>query len=203
MVGTVNTGSTGVASYSYTGLGVGETEFYFKYGSFVSETYSIYDCMMFDIATTGKKNNDDWHTQTGTLETPIPVDDNGATLNNTGTGNAIYVTNKHGTSPSGYDVEFPLDFAVEFDVVDSNNLGNCYLQVQPETGTPYTPALNLNGGVIGSHHRIECTDGKVTVYIDNRTPIVLERSFSGLCSIRFTIGTGTYLKYKNFKVYPI
>lgn len=159
--------------------------------------------MMFDIATTGKKNNDDWHTQTGTFETPVPVDDNGATLNNTGTGNAIYVANKHGTSPSGFDIEFPLNFAVEFDVVDSDNLANCYLQVQPETGTPYSPALNQNGSVIGSHHRIECTDGKVTVYIDNRTPIVLERSFSGLCSIRFAIGTGTYLKYKNFKVYSI
>ena len=158
---------------------------------------------MYDIATTGQKNNDDWHVQTGTLETPIPVDDNGATLNNTGSSGAGYVANMHGTSPSGYDTEFPLDFAVEIDIVDSNNLGNCYLQIVPETGTPYTPALNLNGGVIGSHHRIECTDGKVTVYIDDRQPVVLTRSFSGLCSIRLTIGAETYLKYKNFKVYSI
>lgn len=48
MVGTVNTGSTGVASYNYTGLGVGETEFYFKYGSFVSETFTLTDCMIYD-----------------------------------------------------------------------------------------------------------------------------------------------------------
>lgn len=200
---TTNTNSNGVATYTYQGIGSGEIEVQVKIGSFVSVPCNVLDTLMFDIATTGQKNNDDWHVPSGTLETPIPVDDNGAKLNNTGTGSVIYVANKHDTSPSGYDVEFPLDFAVEFDIVDSNNLGSCYLQIAPTTGTAYSPALNVNGSVIGSHHRIECTDGKVTVYIDNRTPVELVRSFSGLCSIRFNIGEGTYLKYKNFKVYSI
>lgn len=172
-------------------------------GIIQTEIFVVTDCLMFDIATTGQKNNDDWHIQNGTLETPIPVDSNGATLNNTGSTDVAYVANLHGTTPIAYDVEFPLPFVVECDIVDSNDLSKCYLQVAPSTGTAYTPSLNQNGGVIGSHHRIVCEEGKNTVYIDNNPPIVLTRSFSGLCSIRLYLKSGASLKYRNFKVYSI
>ena len=190
-------------THSYTGVGAGKIDIVAEYDTIQSEPYEVTDCLMLDIATTGKKNNDDWHIQSGTFETPIPVDNNGATLNNIGSADGSYIANLHGTTTSGFDIEFPLPFVVECDIVDSNDLSQCYLQVAPSTGNAYTPSLNQNGGVIGSHHRIVCEEGKITVYIDNNPPVVLTRSFSGLCSIRFYLKGGASLKYRNFKLYSI
>ena len=167
---------------------------------FLQETYEVWDTLMYDIATTGKKSTD-WHIQTGTLT--LTTDDYGTLLDNTGTGNGAYVCNLPSTSPSGYDLEWEAPFAVEFDIVDSSDLSKCYMQVAPADSTAYSPALNVNGSVIGSHHRIECRSTCYTIYIDDRTPIVLDRPINGLASIRFQIGQGASLKYKNWKIYSI
>ena len=46
-VGTASTGDTGVASYTYSGTGAGATEFQFRYGSILSETYEVIDAKLY------------------------------------------------------------------------------------------------------------------------------------------------------------
>lgn len=172
----------------------------FRICLFLQETYEVLDTLLYDKATTGHKSTN-WHTQNGTLQ--ITTDDNGTSLENTGTGSASYVANLPSTSPSGYDAEWEVPFCIEFDIVDCTDLSKCYLQVSANNSSPYTPALNANGSVIGSHQKIECRASGYTIYIDYRTPVVLDRPINDLASIRFAISQGETLKYKNFKIYPI
>ena len=60
-VDTISTGSSGVASYTYTGSGAGATEFQFKYGSIVSETYGVLDCTAIDYGTDLNYNDSIWN----------------------------------------------------------------------------------------------------------------------------------------------
>ena len=62
-VGTTSTGDSGVASYTYTGTGAGATEFQFRYGSILSETYTIIDGQLL-VATdsfTGSSGDHDYY----------------------------------------------------------------------------------------------------------------------------------------------
>ena len=167
---------------------------------FVSETYSLLDCLMFDIATTGQKNNDDWHVASGTLETPIPVDDNGAKLNNTGTGSAIYVANKHDTSPSGYDVEFPLDFAVEFDITAIEDTPSIRFYGANNVNSPFTFTTNSIG-----HWKFEFLSDSIKTYKDG---IEVQNWLSSLIGLNLSMAwqfsdTTDGLTFKNFVAYPI
>ena len=186
MVGTVNTGSTGVASYNYTGLGVGETEFYFKYGSFVSETYSILDGTFFDKGILNDpQTNDNWTNRT---TNPMEI-----------IRNSEYTLIKApSTSYGTYTPQITVDndYCIEFNY-NHQGTGAWYLNVQ---GYNITMSSYINESC---KVKITVIDGTITIY-KNDVALTPTRTISGGSTVFFQINNGgANIGYSNFVVYPI
>ena len=165
---------------------------------FLQETFVVFDTILWDMATTGNKNNN-WHIQNGTGT--IATFDDGTLITNTGTGSMAYIANLPSTSPSGWDSEWEAPLIVEFDVVDSTDLSKARFQIAPTSGTSYNQPFNSLSSKIGSHHKIEFTNDGYTVTVDDNAPVTFNHENSGVASIRFFINEGGDVKYKNFKIY--
>ncbi|WP_296887215.1 hypothetical protein [uncultured Methanobrevibacter sp.] len=193
MVGTVNTGSTGVASYNYTGLGVGETEFYFKYGSFVSETYEILDCIWYDPLTeTPLKNN--WYSTNLNLNT----DSDGTLITNNSSNNLYFKP-----YPSNADLMLDTPYVIEFTVKSISG------SIQPQIiGSGVSNGWIQDEG--NGTHRLEIqADSQVHKFKSENSDTYVTKSdfnqvtLTGQSFARLLIASNSSVKLNDFKIYPI
>ena len=197
MVGTVNTGSTGVASYNYTGLGVGETEFYFKYGSFVSEIFVVTDSQFYDSGTTGTPNTE-WWKNNNSLQ--LTSDNNGLTASNSTSSTYYLAPNEIGTPKSSMsDLVDWNDFICEFTY--RSHTGTINLELRDSGGNVGRITFNNLTLSDGDVFKIQYTNNTITATLNN-TPLTVSGTVSGDVMIRLAV-LNANIVFKDFKVYPI
>lgn len=151
-VGTASTGDSGVASYTYTGTGAGATEFQFKYGSIVSEPYSVCDALFYWNGVASS-------TEVYTSGSPtISTDDTGTTISS-GSSSAYVFMNYPNTSKSSwgdlFDWSAPLKVEVEILSVTDDVLIYCREPTHNENskimaiGVKTVTANDISNGAIG------------------------------------------------------
>ena len=180
-VDTVNTGSTGVASYTHTGSGAGATEFQFKYGSILSEIFVVIDGTFFDEGTS---ENTKWN---GALQRSYSSD--GTALTATANWQVLYAGN-----PS---ITFLNPVTVEFDITALADTPGIRFY-HNSTGASHT--LSQTG-----HYKFVIGADSVKVYRDG---VEIQNWLSALVGQNFTLAwqcsdTTDGLTFKNFVVYPI
>ena len=192
-VGTASTGDSGVASYTYSGTGAGATEFQFRYGSILSETYSIFDCLCYDGGVTGDKSNS-WTASSGIS---VSTDDTGTLLS--ASTNQTYTSSKLLTG----------DFEATFQATNNGSIRIGFNKasdstVQTKIITPTIDGLyyyKINR--IGSTWRFQySSDG--TNWTDRIITVnnITDEDCYFLFSIEVSGSTRT-IKYKDLRVYPI
>ena len=196
-VGTASTGESGVASYSYSGTGVGECEFQFKYGSILSETYILYDGTFKDIGITGQKSNY-WRNNNAF---DIDVTPNGTHITELTNASELMPSISENATAWNQRKLFDVGFAVEMDI---SNIVN-YPKFRFYYGTSSANAETIFS--TEGHYKFLVTSTGITVSINGGTPTVLtDDSISGQVSMGFVdtaVSSLSELTFKNFVVYPI
>lgn len=189
--------------HSITGTGAGELDIVasldkpISSGSIVSETYSIIDAKFIDIATTGKKNTNDWITPSTTYYTEV-TSDTGTVQTNTASNNIWFKANDPSTSStSEYDWSAPLK--IEFD-----NLGTDGTTFQIFDGASGVISFYAHS-YQNKHISITITDSTYTIKNETDNTIIGSGAnpFTSNFAIRYAIAGGKTFEYKNFVIYPI
>ena len=177
-------------SHSYTGVGAGEIDVLASLdnpiaeGSIVSQPYEVHDCIFYDGAVNGNKN-DDWTTISKLHRYDTYTSYEGSAFNNT----RIKV-NSSENLPMG-------EYCVEFTVLENTN-GRLY----------YNDGNVISIDLSVGHWRVlNTSDGKITPYLDGQiqTSLINTYNYSAqTMTIGFSNGNNTaLLKFKDFEVYPI
>lgn len=180
----------------YVGTGKGLTQFVastdkpadISDSSLLSETYEIWDTLFFDNCTDNSKASK-YHRYNNTVSEPS-FDETGMFVERTSTGNGYLFI---GVSNSS-DTPFPLDFAVEFDVVEITG------DVRFATGGTFDTIRNMSAN---DHYKVEYYTDKQVITKNDGTPITNAKTNSGSfkCQLQF-VGV-TSIKLKNIRVYSI
>ena len=169
------TGSDGVASYTYTGVGEGLKEVYAKYGTLVSETYSVYDCIYYDSCAT------DTHSSYAPQGGTVTFSTDKLVLTRTANGECYVQLSPTVTVYQGKTIRF------ECDIVDADK--NSELKIYQQ----------VNGSFNSSTSATSTTNGTLYVdkAIDSSATMIIFRVMGN------NLNTGETCGFRNFKVYPI
>lgn len=194
-LGSATTDANGIAKYNFTGSGAGEIDFIASLdnpivdGSIVSVPCSVWDTLFFDNCTDDTKKST-WLRYNNTVSEPV-FDDTGMFVERTETGNGYLVINSviMDTRP------FPLDFAIEFEVVART--GEVRYQ---NTNGDWQDIRNMNAN---DTYKVEYYSDHQVITKNNGTPTSYEKTNTGNQGVRFQfVGVGS-IKLKNVKVYSI
>ena len=158
-------------------------------GSIVSEPYEVWDCIWFDIATTGKKS-DAWSNPDNLT---ITTTDDGTTLSD--------VSNYYSSTTTLTD-----DFRIEFEIKTGNGEGRFGLY-----GTPFSKNVQKNVDEANwMHYRITRQNGVFTLeyssdgVIWTTTTLIVNGLTTEDCSFKFyNLATDRTLSYRNLKAYKV
>lgn len=189
--GILTTDSSGQATISYTGTGVGDVTFTVEYGTLLQETYELIDATFYDKATSTDYNSN-WINSNYT----ISRDTEGTMLtNNQSSG---WVSCKTPT------ISFPTTgkTVIEFDIVDYN--GNVFMQIVDST------APHLDSNMYPSNHsfhvKFEISSSTIIQTVDGVTNTFTTSDYFDGTPFNVTFANnvnGRWLKYKNFVIYSI
>lgn len=192
-VDTVNTGSTGVASYSYEGSGVGEVNFQYKYSSFVSGTLPVLDCMWYDPLTETPLKNQ-WYSTNLSLNT----DSDGTLLTNNSSNNLYFKP-----YPSSADLMLDTPFIVEFTVKSISGIAQPQIVgsgvsagwIQDEGNGTHRLEIQADSQV----HKFKSENSDTYVTLSDFNQVTL----TGQSFVRVLLASNSSVKLKDFKIYPI
>lgn len=190
-------------SHSYTGTGAGKIDVVASLdspssisdSSLVSETFVVYDCILYDNATISSHNDSMWSVETG-LQLSRYTDYSEVAEVSTANAN-MYCT-------------IPSECVVELDLkqIGGTN-GNFWLNLKT-TSNAYKSGTNLNnvGGSVETwtHLKLEFENGVCTYTNMNNNQSTTFNTGITDANMRFALNTGNNItahQFKNFKVYPI
>ena len=190
-VGTASTGSTGVASYTYTGVADGEVEFQFKYGSISSETFVVTDCIKYDGGTSNTSHLSIWNT---TGATPQVTPD--------------YTSLIYDNAVIWHTCEFNAgsDFILEFDVnITTTNRGAYDITIRNANQDLLNYYVYSDASLQSDnwYHIICRVENNMCTSSNDGTPDVRSRDITGYSKFVFNCRQDETVRYKNFKIYPI
>lgn len=154
-----------------------------------SEICGVLDTLFFDNCTDDSKKST-WFRYNNSVSEPV-FDDTGMFVQRTETGNGYFVVNSVSMSTN----PFPLDFAVEFDVVSANG----EIRFQPTDGTGWQDVRTLS---TNEHIKVEYYSNKQIITRDD-TSTEYTSSHTANQGLRFQFVGISSIKLKDFKVYPI
>lgn len=194
-------------AHSYTGSGAGKVDIVASLdseideSSLVSETFVLMDCLVYDGGI-NTNHYDNWYNY-GNRLTPSNPDADGRLLENNSSYNGYYYAILNGDTPSDAN-SYKFDtFTLECDVVnrsetiDSNGFVFYDGNTQQYISTDWLCAYD------GDHLKITYNGSQFTMESDNSSPYTFSKSFTGKLRLGFQIQPNGFLKYKNFKLYPI
>ena len=197
-VGTVNTGSTGVASYTYTGVADGEVEFQFKYGSILSEIFVVTDCIKYDKGILDDpQTRDIYDTRDANSLLTRTSEYSKLTEVNTGSNALLWLSN------------LPSECTVDFEFMQVDGLHTSHLIRVHNTNTYKTSfslsSLGYYSPIVGQwiKLRLTLTDGSATLTSLDDTSKTKTNTFSGTGN-RWSIITtddNTEIRIRNVEVY--
>ena len=186
----INTNSNGIATYTYSGTGIGKVKIYAKVGTFQSETYEVIDGNFYDTCITGSSST--W-VQNGT-DGSNTLTDNGRVIEGDSTGVAMFFAQKVGQTGM-YCWNDPL--TIEFDAIAVT--GEVRLQIYSSS-----TLVGWNYDFIQTGHYKVVYDGtNITRYLDGvqqGSPVARTLTNS---RIGFIAESGESVTFKNFVIYPI
>ena len=197
-VGTASTGDSGVASYTYTGVADGEVEFQFKYGSIVSETYSILDCIKYDKGILDDpQTNDIYDTRDANSLLTRTSEYSKLTEVTTGTNALLWISS------------LPSECTVDFEFMQVDGLHSSHL-IRVHNNNSYKASFSLSSLgyyslIVGQwiKLRLTITDGSATLTSLDDTSKTKTNTFSGTGN-RWSIITtdgNTEIHIRNVEVY--
>ena len=192
---TINTDSNGVASYTYQGNGSGKIEVQVKIGSFVSETYSILDCIKYDK---------------GILDDPQTRNIYDNVSANALTRTTEYTSLKEvttGTDAVAFISDLPFECTIDFEVCQvDGETGNGIISVYKDNSYLHYFSISHIGGSVGNwlKLRLTVTDGSATLTDLDNPSRTKTQTFTGTANrIRFSTGSSiSEIRWKDIKAYP-
>lgn len=184
------TGSSGVATATYTCSGVGEFNVQAISGSIQSEPYEVLDCIFYDEAI--NETNTGWYNQ----GFEVSSNSEGTLLDRQ---SSSWGT-RYANATSSSDTPFDIGTCIEFDIVAVT--GGMRLQIIGGVGSNYDYFLPSDT----THHvKIVVDSDYITRTVDNGTPTQNPTStyVSDKFKVVFAINGVGSVRYKNFKIYPI
>ena len=192
-------------THSYTGTGAGELDIIASLddsskisdSSIQSETYDVWDCLLYDIATYDTHTNNFWASYNASLDRP--TDNTGTVFTSTsdGTGRTGVIDNTARHSPN---------MVIEFDVVAMT--GRNEMSFWKDGSTEWTNRFDTatNGGI--GHWKIEITPTSQKAYFEGvQHGTTGNKAFSSNIRIQFVNvyenSTRGSIKIKDFKIYSI
>jgi len=184
--GTKTTNSSGQATISYTGTGVGDVSVIVSYGSLLQETYELGDYILYDEATTGKKS---------TYWT-----DNGLTVTTTATETTLSDLAQDYVSTKTLNGDFQVVFEIK-------TVGSCRFGVtnsdKSKTALKYGYYNNWTSNRITRRNgafTFEQYNGTSWVVVSSDTITLADEE----CTFRFlNLTTDRSISYRNIKAYLI
>lgn len=177
------TGSDGVATVSYTGVGAGNLNVQATHGTLQSETYSILDALMIDRGTTDNHNDSVW---------------NSVTYMSRG---AEYTTISNETSNASKFIRIEGDINIELDVLTSMPMIESLFSVN--NSATILKAITGNDCIMSSnewkHIKITIQNNKLTV--ENGT--ISNYDVTDFNRIYLRSGGNYQTCFKNLMIYPI
>jgi hypothetical protein len=193
-LGTAETNSSGVATKTYSSAGVGDISLTAEAGTFVSETYSIMDCLFYDSGANDSTAT--WTNWTG--YEPVL------------TRNTEYcaMTIASGKTDARMYKQFTGDsLCIEFDVLVKSNSVSDTIATLRNNSTNVRGNFDLNRMGLGLntwHHIKMVYNGTTVVCSNNTNSTTYTYNINDLTRFYFQIGSNTSeLDYKNFMIYPI
>ena len=188
--GTKTTNSSGQATISYTGTGVGDVDIVVSYGTLLQETYELLDAIFYDKAISSDYNSN-WTNSDYTVS-----------RDTTGTTIADNKTSGWTNYSSPY-IPFPTTgkTIIEFDIVSYN--GNVYFQLIDSTGPNFDSNLY---NAAPYHVKMEITASTITRTVNNSSTTFTTSDYMDGTPFKFMFVqniNGRWLKYKNFVIYSI
>ena len=188
--GTKTTNSSGQATISYTGTGVGDVDIVVSYGTLLQETYELLDAIFYDKAISSDYNSN-WTNSDYTVS-----------RDTTGTTIADNKTSGWTNYSSPY-IPFPTTgkTIIEFDIVSYN--GNVYFQLIDSTGPNFDSNLY---NAAPYHVKMEITASTITRTVNNSSTTFTTSDYMDGTPFKFMFvqnTNGRWLKYKNFVIYSI
>lgn len=197
LIGTGVTNSQGIAIMNkdaqgnpitgYTGTGAGRLQIIAESGDLQSETYDLYDCIKYDLATTAN-HNDIWDTQ--------PTRGASYSTYSPATG-ATDATLRYCTIPQQ-------DICIEFDIYVKIDSGANFLSVR--YGTTGISVANKTDLGIGNqtwyHIKWEIVNGQAT-WTNTDTGKTKSVTIENYNRFYFRFDVTEYISFKNFIVYAI
>lgn len=195
LLGNGVTNNRGIAILPYVCTGSGIVEITTKYGTVVSEPYTVGDYLFYDDGVTDPKTAT-WSNYNN--RATITIDETGTLISATGSGNIYYMAVKPNETATN---KWSSPFTIEFDVVSYNSLGHCIFGFEDSAEHNYYFSRSGWGITTGSHVKITYDGTTLTLQSDNNTPISETVSINDNMNIYFRVNNGGTLKYKNFKMY--
>lgn len=171
----------------------------------VSEPYTLLDCLFYDGGVTGNTNSD-WYNVSNRLT--VTVGSDGTLLEATTGNNGYYFANLNGTSTGSVANvrDYTAPICVETDIVDVDTTQistSDYYGFMFNDGTDHRIPLG-SISTTATHYKIILNGTNAVCYADTLTePVTLSCPLSGNFAISMVVRGDSYLKYKDFKVYPI
>lgn len=194
---TVQTSASGVATYPYPGTGVGEVNITAECDGVVSETLSVWDCVVYDSCTLA----DSTKTTFDTLDS-----DSVFTRYDT-YGSLTEATS--GTNATLSLSSIPTTATIDFDLCQvDGGISNAVIDIR--SGTTYCTAFSLQNLGLSSSNlntwiplRLVFADGSATLTHREDSTKTKTNTFSGTANkLRLvTVQTNTEIQLKNLKVY--
>ena len=190
-LGSATTDANGIAKYNFTGSGAGEIDFIASLdnpivdGSIVSETYNVWDCLMYDGGTINNHNDNVW---TSTWLPYINRGDEYSTIERENAEAAPYLT-------------ITGDICIEFDIMTTMSNAGQLLSVRNDTTTLKAITGSDCGGVSNTwkHTKITIIGSKLTVEGSS----IIDFDVTGFNRLYFRSASGYQTSFKDLKVYSV
>lgn len=162
---------------------------------FVSEIYSIFDCIVIDTCLDATKYTG-WNNLNNRLQ--VSYDEDGRLLSNSSGSIGAYTLSAPDTSQTGlYDYDWQYPYCIEFDVTALSNFTIQIKDANEHQGE--MPFSNVNN--VHIKFNVTATSLTATVGETSKNPVTV--NFDDLTTIVFIISNGNSMKFKDLRVYPI
>lgn len=203
-LGNASTDSNGIATFEITGSGVGDTVIVAEITVsdtneiIASNTHTITDAMFYDNAVNGDVNSNYYNTSS---RVTVATDSQGKLLSNTSGSTGTYYACPINTTPST-STHYAPSFNIEADVVDYTGIS--YIQVSDGTSNFYRAWSYLLGDNKSGHIKFEIKANSQAIYVNGSdTASYTATNSMGTSSVRFNLGNGSSVKFRNLRIYKV
>ena len=188
---TTNTNSNGIATHMYSGTGAGEIEIQVKIDGVVSNPYNVFDCIFYD---TGIDNTQTQYQLSSNVSRNVVTGQYTEVKCESGSYGHCFIKNDQRTFP------FPLKIEVDIEALNvSESNARTFINILDEDAEGRVEIKDTG------HHVITIgQDGQISATNTGTAPVITQNTITSTMRLSFfAVASGTYIRFKNLKIYPI